>query len=1127
MVDGRLVVQLWAGKCKLHTLVDTGATRSLLREDKWHEYRHQHGLPHYLGVAEKIRSLSGDLLPTIGKAEIMLHHQPVPVIVVPSLQHDFLIGDDALRLLRATVDYRSNTLELGGEKVPVVGAEVASVTASAMDHWKSEFPEVFGAVNPRGCKVGVEFTIELEEGTRPIRQRPYRTPLTKRSVIEEQVADMLAQGIIRPSTSPWASPVTLQPKKDNTMRLCVDYRALNAVTKKDAYPLPRVQDIFDSLAGSQLFTCLDLRGAYHQVPVAAESVATTAFVTSRGLFEFLRMPYGVSNAPGFFQRAMHSILGPLLGQCVLVYLDDICVYSANAEDHERDVRAVFQTLKDHGLVVKESKCRFSEPSLKLLGYIVSGDGISPDPAKTSALRSMHAPTDVRGVRSFLGMAGYYRQLIPQFSHHAAPLVQLTRKHHRFHWTEDCQRAFDFLRNVLVSDVVMAHPRVGDPYKLYTDASEYAVGAILTQTDNDGLERPIQYVSKTLNLAQQRWSAIEREAFAVVHALKALRPYLYGAQFEIFTDHKPLKALFLGEVHNTKIQRWNSFIAEYGAPINYTKGSSNIHADMLSRIRQAESTVAFIDTDVGPSDISADPDHLDHRVIADGLDPMALKAAQRELPEFGQVGVDDEYVLQDGYLCTLRPPSGQLTYPRILLPREFQDSITQRAHQEIGHQGGRKTLYRLQRTYKWSGQWKSVQCTVRRCALCQVHGDKRRFPPPSEMPVAHYPGQVMALDLVGPLTPTKDGFRYLVTAIDHNTGWLDASPIKAKTQREVFRYIKNDLVPRYGAPEVLITDQGLEFKGRDLAQYLHFIGTEHRRSTPYHPQTNGRLERAHRTLKALLRKCVNCAADQWEDHVGAALWAYRISRHDASGFSPYFLQYGREPRVPLSRLLSNRQPEDRDAVYRFDLLADVFKQAATNTASSRRYNRERLKQRSHMGVFHVGDKVVILVNERAPLDPHWDFLYTVTAVRGPVVTITDQRSGHRKVLNSDKLLLVDADLDWDHVNPRVKRHRRPPHQPAVAPPASSQLPPDQPQLMAEPDPPLPSTSSANHLLPNSSGTGGDTRETPMDITRLQATKRRHPGMDSQPAATPEEHLEPCLAKRVREAALSLAALCSTA
>ena len=178
----------------------------------------------------------------------------------------------------------------------------------------------------------------------------------------------------------------------------------------------------------------------------------------------------------------------------------------------------------------------------------------------------------------------------------------------------------------------------------------------------------------------------------------------------------LKALFLGEVHNTKIQRWNSFIAEYGAPINYTKGSSNIHADMLSRIRQAESTVAFIDTDAGPRDISSDPDHLDHQVIADGLDPVALKAAQRELPEFGQVGVDDEYVLQDGYLCTLRPPSGQLTYPRILLPREFQNSITQRAHQEIGHQGGCKTLYRLQRTYKWSGQWKSVQCTVGLCLM---------------------------------------------------------------------------------------------------------------------------------------------------------------------------------------------------------------------------------------------------------------------------------------------------------------------------------------------------------------------------------------------------------------------------
>ena len=221
---------------------------------------------------------------------------------------------------------------------------------------------------------------------------------------------MLEQGLIRPSSSPWASPVTLQPKKDGDLRFCVDYRTLNSATRKDAFPLPRIQDIFDSLVGTTVFSSIDLRSGYFQIPVAPESVPFTAFVTPTGLYEFLRMPFGVTNAPGFFQRAMHSVLGPLLGRCALVYLDDIVIYSRSPEEHENDVRAVLQALRDHGLTVKESKCTFSEPSIDLLGYVVSGSGISPDPEKTSALRDMPAPTNVREVRRFLGMAGYYRQL---------------------------------------------------------------------------------------------------------------------------------------------------------------------------------------------------------------------------------------------------------------------------------------------------------------------------------------------------------------------------------------------------------------------------------------------------------------------------------------------------------------------------------------------------------------------------------------------------------------------------------------------------------------------------------------------------------------------------------------------
>ena len=569
MLDGRLVIRVSAGRCKFRTLVDTGAARTLLRQDAWEAYRREHGLPRYLGVAVQVRSLSGNLLPTVGTAQVMIEGKLISVIVVPTMQHDLLMGDDALRALCTKLDLAANTVTFADQSVPVLGLEVVGATHLALDHWRSEFPDVFGEPQPLGRHLDVEFHISVEDGVRPIRQRPYRAPLTKRTVIKEHIEDMLCQGIIQPSTSPWSSPVTIQPKKDGSTRFCVDYRALNSVTRKDAHPLPRIQDIFDSLSGASIFSVMDLKSGYFQVPVAPGSVPYTAFVTSDGLYEFLRMPFGAANTPAVFQRAMQAVLGPLLGECVLVFLDDIVIFSRTPEDHQSDVRAVLQALRHHGLTVKESKCTFSEPRIKLLGYVVSGEGISPDPDKTSALRDMPAPTNVHEVRCFLGMAGYYRQLIPMFSHHAAPLVHLTRKHSRFLWAPECQIAFNHLRDVLTSPSIMAHPRIEDPYKLYTDASLYAVGAILTQTDHDGIERPIQYVSKTLNQTQQKWSAIEQEAFAVVHALKVLRPYLYGAKFEIFTDHKPLKALFLGEVQNTKIQRWNSLIAEYG-------GANQVH-----------------------------------------------------------------------------------------------------------------------------------------------------------------------------------------------------------------------------------------------------------------------------------------------------------------------------------------------------------------------------------------------------------------------------------------------------------------------------------------------------------------------------------------------------------------------
>ena len=569
--------------------------------------------------------------------------------------------------------------------------------------------------------------------------------------------------------------------------------------------------------------------------------------------------------------------------------------------------------------------------LSLLGYIVSAEGIKCDPDKTEAISKLNHPTNVRGVRSFLGMASYYRQCINNFAKLAAPLVQLTRKHVRFHWGEEQQHAFDTLKQSLTSSTVMAHPKLNEPYKLYTDACDYAVGAILVQTDEHGIERPIQYISKKLAGSQLHWPVIEKEAYAVIHALTKLRTYLLGSVFTIYTDHKPLKSLFLKEVKNTKLQRWACLIAEYGAAIKYRKGANNIRADMLSRIQHIESVnIACADTDTdwfAAEDAEGDPNHIPFEF--DQLELEELRREQREMPEY-QLASEEEsgYEIKDGLLYSLRTPTQKLPYPRLVLPSSARFRVIRRAHCEVGHQSTEKTMDRILEAYKWPGMRSDVKRTLAQCHRCLINSEKREYPQPTSMPIAQYPNQIIGLDLTGPLPISRYGNRYILVIIDHCSGFIEAKPIPTKESIHILRYLDQEYIPRYGTPEIAITDRGAEFQALPLRQYMEELGIEHRSTTPYKPSTNGRTERANKTLKSIIRKLVNNNPNSWEEVLGHALWAVRISTSTVTGFTPFFLQFGRRPRVPLSKMLGRTDGSDPRAIgARIELLSDAFKQAA--------------------------------------------------------------------------------------------------------------------------------------------------------------------------------------------------------
>jgi hypothetical protein len=402
-----------------------------------------------------------------------------------------------------------------------------------------EYPHIFPDVMP-GMPPDreIEFIIELQPGIAPISKRPYRMPPNELAELKIQLQDLLDKGYIRPSASPWGCPALFVKKKENSLRLCVDYRPLNAVTIKNKYPLPRIDILFDQLAGAKVFSKIDLRSGYHQIKIRPSDIPKIAFSTRYGLYKYLVMSFGLTKAPAYFMYLMNSVFMQELDKFVVVFIDDILIYSKNPEDHAIHLHIVFQRLRDHHLYAKFSKCEFWLDTVKFLGHTISSDGISVDPSKVQEVIDWKPPTSVHQIHSFLGLAGYYRRFIPDFSKVAKPMTERLKKGVKFSWDQKCEDAFHTLRAHLTTALVLAQPDVSKPFNIYCDASGIGLGCVLMQ-DN----RVIAYASRALRTHEQNYPTHDLELAAVIHALKIWRHHLMGAKCHIYTDHKSLKYIF--------------------------------------------------------------------------------------------------------------------------------------------------------------------------------------------------------------------------------------------------------------------------------------------------------------------------------------------------------------------------------------------------------------------------------------------------------------------------------------------------------------------------------------------------------------------------------------------------------
>lgn len=670
--------------------------------------------------------------------------------------------------------------------------------------------------------------IPLLPSVKPVNVKPYRYAPTQKDEIERQIKEMLANGVIRPSHSPFASSVILVKKKDGTWRFYVDYRQLNSITVKDKYPLPIVDELLDELHGAAWFTKLDMRSGYHQIRVVPEDEAKTAFKTHHGHWEFRVMPFGLTNTPATFQALMNTIFQPLLRKCVLVFVDDILIYNKSLSEHLEHLNQVFTILQQHQLYLKKSKCSFAQQSLEYLGHIISQQGVSTDPKKTEAIANCPTPTDAKQLRSFLGLAGYYRKFIQGYGSISRPLTDLLKKHAIFQWTPQLQLSFDSLKQALVSAPVLALPDFSKSFHLETDASATGIGAVLSQNHH-----PIAYISKALGPKAQAMSTYEKECMTLIMAVTKWKSYLQHKEFTITTDHHSL--IHLGDQKLLEGMQQKAFIKLLGLQykIIHKKGLDNPAADALSR-QPATPTLLAIS--------STTPRWLE--IIVEGY--QADDQSKQLLAKLTLTGSNEKgFSLVDGIIRYKG---------RIWLGshKEAHNAILLALHSSgLGdHSGITATYQKIKALFAWPHMKQDVKDYISACEVCaQAKPEHNRLPGLLQpLPIPEFAWHTISLDFIEGLPKSKT-YDTILVVIDKLTKYAHficlAHPYTAITVAQAFLA---NVYKLHGMPSVIISDRDKVFTSAFWQELFKLTETTLNMSSSYHPQT----KRLNRCLETYLR-----------------------------------------------------------------------------------------------------------------------------------------------------------------------------------------------------------------------------------------------------------------------------------
>ena len=716
----------------------------------------------------------------------------------------------------------------------------------------------------------------ITKNNKVVNKAPYRIPYAFQEELDTVIKKMLAEKTIKRSKSSYNSPLIIVKRPDGDIRPCIDYRELNAVLEPISFPLPRISDLLNSLGKSTYISTMDLASAYHQCEIRPEDREKTAFTVKNTKYEFLRVPFGLQSAPGFFARVINEVLYDVLGPQCLAYMDDIVIFSKSAEEHLKTIEDVLQKLLAAGIKLKIRKCQFFAKEIKFLGYQITKDGMTMNNERVAAIKAMPLPQTKKQVQAFLGMCNYFRIFVAKFAEIAEPLYALLRKNVRFEWTHEQTTAVNTLKDKLSNAPIVKFPDYERPFHLHSDASNVGISACLMQ-EYDGLLHPIAYVSKTLNTAQQNYSTTKKEALALTYALEQFRHIILMFEVHVYTDHKPLLGALQKPTKDECLTRWSLLVQEYAIKLHYLEGKKNIFADTLSRLPDINNNSKNLTEQLSNKLIERNEiiKVLNEYIpVKMPWTEQKLRSAQRKDPACIKLikqlnnngNNNNETDVPPHVLVNCRIIKGIVYMLRVIkrssltdeflvpyIPDELMPTALKLMHNEstAGHQSVERMLKLFRKNFYNNKEMDQVAKHCAECELCIRAKGLPKTIPISKYPIPIRPFDTISSDILGPLRVTENGNTYVLTVRDFTTRYTVLFPLKRKTSEEIIFALRS-VISHYGASNVLITDNAAEYRSEKLSNFLRFFNTRKVETAPYHPASQGLAERINREINKLLR-----------------------------------------------------------------------------------------------------------------------------------------------------------------------------------------------------------------------------------------------------------------------------------